>query len=47
MGAALARLPAVQREAVVLCDIHDMSVEEIAALQGATASAVKSRLSRG
>ncbi len=47
MAEALARLPAVQREAIVLCDIHEMSVEEIAALQGASASAVKSRLSRG
>ena len=47
MSSALARLPAVQREAIVLCDIHEMSIEDIATLQGASASAVKSRLSRG
>ena len=43
---ALASLPAVQREAVVLFEIEGFSIEEIAALQNATASAVKSRLAR-
>lgn len=44
---ALAALPAEQREAVVLFELDGMSVEEVAALQGASVSAVKSRLSRG
>lgn len=44
---ALARLPAVQREAVVLGDIEGYSIEEIAAIQHVSASAVKSRLARG
>jgi len=44
---ALAALPAVQREAVVLFELDGFSVEEVAALQGASVSAVKSRLARG
>ena len=44
---ALAALPAVQREAVVLFELEGYPVEEIAALQGVSASAVKSRLARG
>jgi RNA polymerase sigma factor (sigma-70 family) len=44
---ALATLPAVQREAVVLFEIEGHSIEEIAARQNASASAVKSRLARG
>ncbi len=44
---ALARLPAVQREAVVLGDIEGYSIDEIAAIQRVSASAVKSRLARG
>jgi RNA polymerase sigma-70 factor (ECF subfamily) len=44
---ALAALPAEQREAVVLFELEGMGIEEIAALQGVSASAVKSRLSRG
>lgn len=44
---ALARLPAVQREAIVLHDVEGFSVEEIAAMQGVSVSGVKSRLSRG
>jgi RNA polymerase sigma-70 factor (ECF subfamily) len=44
---ALATQPAVQREAVVLSAIEGFSVEEIAAMQQATVSAVKSRLARG
>ena len=45
--AALSRLPAVQREAIVLHDVEGFSVEEIAVMQEVSASAVKSRLSRG
>ncbi len=47
MRAALGRLPAVQREAIVLHDLQGMTVDEIAGAQGVTTSAVKSRLSRG
>jgi RNA polymerase sigma-70 factor (ECF subfamily) len=44
---ALAGLPPVQREAVVLFELEDFSIEEIAAMQKASISAVKSRLARG
>jgi RNA polymerase sigma-70 factor (ECF subfamily) len=44
---ALGALPAEQREAIVLFDLEGFSVEEVAALQQASVSAVKSRLSRG
>jgi RNA polymerase sigma factor (sigma-70 family) len=44
---ALATLPAVQREAVVLFELEGYSIEEIAALQQVSPSAVKSRLARG
>jgi RNA polymerase sigma-70 factor (ECF subfamily) len=44
---ALAGLPAPQREAVVLFEIEGFSIEEIAAMQKVSASAVKSRLARG
>ncbi len=44
---ALAGLSAEQREAVVLHEIEGFSVEEIAAMQKVSASAVKSRLARG
>jgi RNA polymerase sigma-70 factor (ECF subfamily) len=44
---ALAGLPADQREAVVLFELEGFSIEEIAAIQKVTVSAVKSRLSRG
>ena len=47
MQDALSRLPAVQREAVVLLELEGFTVEEIAALQKVSASAVKSRLARG
>ena len=43
----LALLPAVQREAIVLFDLEGRSLEETAALQNASLSAVKTRLSRG
>jgi RNA polymerase sigma-70 factor (ECF subfamily) len=44
---ALATLPPVQREAVILHELDDFSMEEIAEMQGVTISAVKSRVSRG
>ncbi|HEY1815436.1 MAG TPA: RNA polymerase sigma factor [Kofleriaceae bacterium] len=44
---ALATLPAVQREAIVMFEIEGMTVDEVAAIQGVSASAVKSRLARG
>ena len=44
---ALATLPAVQREAVVLFEIECLSIESVASLQGASIPAVKSRLARG
>ncbi|HWM87379.1 MAG TPA: sigma-70 family RNA polymerase sigma factor [Kofleriaceae bacterium] len=44
---ALARLPAPQREAIVLFELHGYSVEEIAEVQRTSISSVKSRLSRG
>jgi RNA polymerase sigma-70 factor (ECF subfamily) len=43
---ALAGLPPEQREAVVLFEMEGFSIEEISAIQEATVSAVKSRLSR-
>jgi RNA polymerase sigma-70 factor, ECF subfamily len=45
--AALAVLPAVQREAIVLFEIEGWQVDEIARLHGVSPSAVKSRLARG
>jgi RNA polymerase sigma-70 factor (ECF subfamily) len=47
LSLALGRLPAVQREAIVLHDAQGFSVQEIAAMQSVTESAVKTRLSRG
>jgi RNA polymerase sigma-70 factor (ECF subfamily) len=44
---ALSKLPAVQREAVVLHELDGFSIEEVAELQEVSVSAVKSRLSRG
>jgi RNA polymerase sigma-70 factor (ECF subfamily) len=44
---ALAKLPPAVREAIVLFEIEGFQVDEIAALQGGSASAVKSRLARG
>jgi RNA polymerase sigma-70 factor, ECF subfamily len=44
---ALASLSTEQREAIVLFEIEGWQVDEIARLQGASVSAVKSRLSRG
>ena len=44
---ALAELPTVQREAIVLFEIEGWQVDEIAEIQAVSASAVKSRLARG
>jgi RNA polymerase sigma factor (sigma-70 family) len=44
---ALATLPPEQRESIVLFEVEGWKVDEIAALLGISASAVKSRLSRG
>ncbi|GHE05614.1 SigE family RNA polymerase sigma factor [Streptomyces alanosinicus] len=45
--AALRRLPEVQRTAIVLHHLCDLSVEQIAAETGAAVGTVKARLSRG
>lgn len=47
MAHALSRLPAVQREAVVLFEVDGFSIEEIAEMQRSSPSAVKTRLARG
>jgi RNA polymerase sigma factor (sigma-70 family) len=44
---ALAALPAVQREAIVLFDLEGLGLQEVARLQNVSLSAVKSRLNRG
>lgn len=44
---ALALLPDVQKEAIILFEISGFSVKEIAVMQAASESAVKQRLSRG
>lgn len=44
---ALAELPEAQREAVVLFEITGLSLKEVAEVQKASLSAVKSRIARG
>lgn len=44
---ALDKLPAKQREALILFEISGFSIEEICAVQGGSISGVKSRLARG
>lgn len=44
---ALAQLPQRQREAVVLFELSDMSLQEIRRIQGGSLSGVKSRIVRG
>ena len=44
---ALAELPEAQREAVVLFEITGLSLKEVAKVQNASLSAVKSRVARG
>ena len=46
-AAALATLPAPQREAIVLFELHGYSIDEVAEVQRASVSSVKSRLQRG
>lgn len=45
--AALLRLPADQRLAVIMCDIQGYAYDEIAATTGASLGTVKSRIARG
>ena len=44
---ALSTLAPEQREAIVLFELEAFSIEEVAGMQGVSASAVKSRLARG
>ena len=44
---ALMALPPDQRQAVLLCDVEEMSYEEIAMAMGSSVGTVKSRISRG
>ena len=44
---AVAALPALQREAVILAEYEELTLEEIARATGAELAAVKSRLHRG
>ena len=44
---ALGKLPEKMKEAIVLADVADLSLEEIRAIQGGTVSGVKSRIKRG
>ncbi len=44
---ALLSLPSRYRELIVLCDLHDLSYEEAAAVVGASVGAVRSRLHKG
>lgn len=47
VGAALARLPLVFREAVVLRDLEGLAYEEIAGATGVRVGTVRSRIARG
>jgi len=47
IGAALARISADQRVAIVLVDVHGMAVDEVAEVLGVPAGTVKSRCHRG
>ncbi len=47
VGAALAQLPEHQRVAIVLVDLHDMPLAEVAQVLGVAEGTVKSRCSRG
>ena len=44
---ALISLPSRYRELIVLCDLHDLSYEDAAAVVGASVPAVRSRLHKG
>lgn len=43
---AIATLPPLQREAIVLCELEELSLDEAAAVVGADVGALKSRLHR-
>jgi RNA polymerase sigma-70 factor (ECF subfamily) len=45
--AALLRLPAEQRLAIIMCDVQGLAYEEIAVAMGVSIGTVKSRISRG
>ena len=47
LKAALDELPQVYRQAIVLCDIEELSYSEIADLQRTTIGTVRSRIHRG
>jgi RNA polymerase sigma-70 factor (ECF subfamily) len=47
LHAALARLPVEYREALVLCELHELSYAETAAVLGCPLGTVRSRLHRG
>jgi RNA polymerase sigma-70 factor (ECF subfamily) len=47
LRSALASLPAVQREALLLKHVEELSYEEIAQVTGARISALKMRVKRG
>lgn len=47
LSAALHELPDVYREAIELCDLHDLSYADIAEHQGTTIGTVRSRIHRG
>jgi RNA polymerase sigma-70 factor (ECF subfamily) len=47
IGVALMELPHDQRLAVILCDLHGLSYEEIGESTGSSIGTVKSRISRG
>jgi RNA polymerase sigma-70 factor (ECF subfamily) len=46
VGRAIAALPVLQKEALILFEYEELSLEEIAAIAGVDTGAVKSRLSR-
>ena len=46
IAAAVQALPALQREAVVLAEYEELSLDEIASVTGADIAAIKSRLHR-
>jgi RNA polymerase sigma-70 factor (ECF subfamily) len=47
LRAALAALPVVYREAVVLCDLQELSYQEAADATGCAIGTIRSRLHRG
>jgi RNA polymerase sigma-70 factor (ECF subfamily) len=47
LQSALKELPEVYRKAIILCDIEELSYQEIAERQGTTVGTVRSRIHRG